>query len=216
MCLQVNLAHLAAPGGDQLQTQSLPSTSQAGLGVYTNPPVVPPAIPPKQQTAPPPHITYAIPVTRQNVDTYVAKQKRGEHAYEWCVHVHSFYYIAEPDARVRAAEVQAGHTVAVEEGDVRARSRPTVTGAKRVGAVRGQGRAAARASTSADITAPRPRLLAHTHLNDVDTAKSRSNVTTRGLITNSRITTMATSSHRTTRTTSSRGLVSAVYHKCCT
>ena len=144
------------------------------------------------------------------------KTKKGEHAYEWCLHVHSFYYIAEPDARVRAAEVQAGHTVAVEEGDVRVRSRPTAAGAKRVGAVRDQGRATARASISADITAPRPRLLAHTHLNDVDTAKSRSNVTTRGLITNSRITTMATSSHRTTRTTSSRGLVSAVYRKCCT
>ena len=75
--LQVNLAHLAAPGGDQLQAQPLPSTSQAGLAVYTNPPAVPPAIPPKQQTAPPPHITHVVPLTRQNVDKYVAKQKGG-------------------------------------------------------------------------------------------------------------------------------------------
>ena len=77
--LQVNLAHLAAPGGDQLQTQPLPSTSQAGLAVYTNPPAVPPAIPPKQQTAPPPHITHVIPsIILQSQTLAFAQQRFGQ------------------------------------------------------------------------------------------------------------------------------------------
>ena len=212
--LQVNLAHLAAPGGDQLQAQPLPSTSQAGLAVYTNPPAVPPAIPPKQQTAPPPHITHVVPLTRQNVDKYVAKQKGGEHAFEWCVHVHSFCHIAEPDARVRAAEVRAGHTEAVEEGDVRAQSRHTAAGAKRVGAVRGQGRATAHANISADIIAPRPRRRAHTRQKDMDATRRRSRATIHELGTINMDTSTNTHSSNSTKHTSSRGLVSASCHKC--
>ena len=158
--------------------------------------------------------------SRGSVDTskcgqVCSKTKRGgEHAFEWCVHVHSFCHIAEPDARVRAAEVRAGHTEAVEEGDVRAQSRHTAAGAKRVGAVRGQGRATAHANISADIIAPRPRRRAHTRQNDMDATRRRSRATIHELSTINMDTSTNTHSSNSTKHTSSRGLVSASCHKC--
>ena len=130
----------------------MPSTSQAGLGVYTHPPAAP-------QTYVTPAAQMAAPATQQlqqAAPKYVPAQKRGGgcmHRLRQCT---LYYVFADTDARAHAAATLEGHVKAADETGVRVHVRADDTANTRPEGARGRALDTSRKSRRKAAATPRP------------------------------------------------------------